>query len=55
MLGYANGSFISEIERGLKPLPRSKAAELAKALRTDEETLLNAVADDLINIYSKSA
>ena len=47
LLGYKNGQFISNVERGLCSIPKRKVKQLASVLDLDKEELFTAIlADD---------
>lgn len=53
ILGYADKTMISKIEKGLVDLPHSKIIEFAKALRTEPDALMgwtDMQVDYLVNI-----
>lgn len=54
LLGYKNGQFISNVERGLCSIPHEKIKHLAKVLQIDVQTICQALTYDftqgLINI-----
>lgn len=46
VLGYKNGQFISNVERGLCSIPISKINSLAKAIKTDSNIIVTAMVAD---------
>lgn len=46
MLGYRNGQFISNVERGLCSVPKKKLKKLAQILDIDKTELFTAVLED---------
>jgi transcriptional regulator with XRE-family HTH domain len=46
LIGYKNGQFISNIERGLCSLPLNKLADLAIHLRIDLDPIMDALLKD---------
>lgn len=51
-LGYKNGQFISNMERGLCSLPLSKTAKLCNALRIPGDVLREALVNDYLDHIS---
>ena len=45
-LGYRNGQFISNVERGICSIPLDKVAKVASVLKLDSEDLRNALVED---------
>lgn len=58
LLGYKNGQFISNVERGLCSVPKKKLKKLAEILDIDKEVLFTAVLNDdrktLENFWTKA-
>lgn len=52
-LGYKNGQFISNVERGLCSVPLKKLPILCKTLDIDEESLKQVLIDDHIANISR--
>jgi transcriptional regulator with XRE-family HTH domain len=46
MLGYRNGQFVSNVERGLCSVPTKKVKEVAELLKLDPEDLIEAILAD---------
>lgn len=47
LLGYKNGQFISNVERGLCSVPLKKLPELCSALSIPRDEVINALVSDL--------
>lgn len=45
-LGYRNGQFISNVERGICSIPLDKVAKVANVLNLDSDTLKEALVED---------
>ena len=45
-LGYKNGQFVSNLERGIAGVPHEKVGELAKILKSDVEIIIEKMVDD---------
>ena len=53
-MGYKNGQFISNVERGLCSIPLSKVKHLTSEIGADRDEIINAMTQDLkdkINNY----
>lgn len=46
MIGYKNGQFVSNVERGLCSIPNKKLVPIANILKVDPEVLIEAIIAD---------
>ena len=50
-LGLKSPQFISNIERGIAPLPRTQVAALSKILKISKDDILDALVEDIRHSY----